>query len=597
MPSDYSDIDYDWYRKNTAGDYIAPDTADYEDDRGDYGLFGGGDGSGTSLWGRHSDHSGDDWGNTGSTAPAPPVLVPDNHRHGRNPVADKSPVTDTSAMFPNRGRAQSMLGNDSPAAAGNPVGDLLDLPLNAGPGKYSRQNVRSRAMMLPAVRQAISDGRQVMLVCNITVNRQPVRGIEVLSRGLSDDNPMYVTFSGDFNADGSQARGRHARMENSDECDCSTGGGSGSGGSGGGGGTGGGAGGSGGGTGGGPSGSGGGGGGTGGGPSGGSTPGTGAGGEAADGSTPETGSTPPAVTDREPVTDKEAVTQKPYDWDSSSGSSGGGSPAPVQTYNPTPTYAPETKYGGELPEVVVKPEMPVSVFNKEKNKDKYHVSEPIANFLEGALSIPVDISLNTTWKPSTLTPDGADAITVGETVRFTPEDLGKLDVAFWVPLIAHEHTHRVDYENQGNGSFIYQYGNHFLKDWLGGGMSKDEAYGNIPAEKKAYANQRIIDEFFDDKKNKKDFTEILNSKDLSKQEKSDQLKALALERIKLLQLMREKKEAEKILKRERDSKLMYINRPKTPMETIMENHLEDIENRIRIIKYSIQNLRYKLWPR
>jgi hypothetical protein len=167
-----------------------------------------------------------------------------------------------------------------------------------------------------------------------------------------------------------------------------------------------------------------------------------------------------------------------------------------------------------------------------KSGDNYRVTCPVAAFLEAAVGIPADISLNTTWKASRWTPKGADAITTGSTVRFTPNLIHRQNITFWISIICHEHTHRVDYEGEGPIRFLWQYGLSYLKGRLWHRQTHMEAYMNEPAEKKAYANQYIIDVFFSNAENREAFSGIINSGLISDDEKCARLSEFASKQIK-----------------------------------------------------------------
>jgi hypothetical protein len=157
------------------------------------------------------------------------------------------------------------------------------------------------------------------------------------------------------------------------------------------------------------------------------------------------------------------------------------------------------------------------------------VRPTIAGFLSGALGLSKAAILNTEWVFGGV-PSGYGAITIGSTVNFDEDDLSNNDIAFWVETVGHESTHRDDIENQGFFSFYWEY----LRQYFSGRDTKEphnEAYENIDAEKKAYGNQKQIDQFFSDPQNYDDFMGVLNNKSLSDSKKSDLLEALGIERV------------------------------------------------------------------
>lgn len=177
------------------------------------------------------------------------------------------------------------------------------------------------------------------------------------------------------------------------------------------------------------------------------------------------------------------------------------------------------------------PGMLQNVFQK-RSGGNYGVTGPVAAFLETVAGIPADMSLNTTWKASRWTPKGADAITTGSMVRFTPNLIHGQNITFWISLICHEHTHRVDYEEEGTIKFLWQYGLSYLKGRLWHRQTHMEAYMNEPAEKKAYANQYIIDTLFSNAENREAFSTIINSDLISDDEKCTRLREFASKQIK-----------------------------------------------------------------
>lgn len=90
------------------------------------------------------------------------------------------------------------------------AGLALDLPPTAGAGKYSRQSILSMAMNNSMVQSALAAGQKVMLIRSNRINGKQVNSTELLGNGSATGSPFIVSFTGDLNSDGSQAKGRQA---------------------------------------------------------------------------------------------------------------------------------------------------------------------------------------------------------------------------------------------------------------------------------------------------------------------------------------------------------------------------------------------------
>ena len=140
----------------------------------------------------------------GMPQPLMPGVPPHQSRAHLNPVTDTLGVTN---------RLPALTGNPS-AGPQSLLGEhAADLPHTAGKGRYSLQRIMDTIKANAAVRAAIAHGRPVVLVRSNTVNGKLVQSIDTVSDGLPGKEPMFVTFTGDFNIDGSQAAGKPAKFQ------------------------------------------------------------------------------------------------------------------------------------------------------------------------------------------------------------------------------------------------------------------------------------------------------------------------------------------------------------------------------------------------
>src|ERR1022692_1938205 len=85
---------------------------------------------------------------------------------------------------------------------------------------------------------------------------------------------------------------------------------------------------------------------------------------------------------------------------------------------------------------------------------QYFVTAPIAGFLEGAFGISRQVIQNTVWRSGGYANDWkVNPVTIGQDVYFHTKYINNNDVEFWVKLIGHESTDRIDIDAEGVGSF------------------------------------------------------------------------------------------------------------------------------------------------
>jgi RHS repeat-associated protein len=162
----------------------------------------------------------------------------------------------------------------------------------------------------------------------------------------------------------------------------------------------------------------------------------------------------------------------------------------------------------------------------------YTVNKSVAGFLQGALGISRNTTLNVHFEEGSLLSSNTHAMTIGNTI-FYNKNIDNQGVAYFTSLIAHEEHHVQDYDEMGTIPFIGSYYSQMAKNYFGRDENSYDSYRNIGTEIKGFENGDVIDKFFQNSQNSNDFFAILNNGNLSENKKADQLEALGLERIQL----------------------------------------------------------------